>query len=295
MHIQAKFILIVILLSSNVFGDPIVVRIPKASGDYNIAHDYFVGLLRLALQKGAHGKEIPLIVETLDLEQGRAIHELLNNNIIDVYWAGTDRFRDRHLRAIRIPLTRGLLGFRQFIIRKDMAPEFDKIDSLQKLKKFHACQGLAWPDTNILRSAGLSVYEVSGFKNIFTMVAAGRCDYFPRAIYEGKAELLKANSEYPNLILYDSLFLHYPFAVNFFLNFKNEHIALWIERGLEKMIDSGEMLEYMKSNDPTKDTFLKKKRNIRLIEITNADFPSYGVFSDRRYWVQPEDIFVIDK
>ncbi len=38
---------------------PSVIRLPKPRSQFDIAHPYYVGLLRLALQKAANGRPLP--------------------------------------------------------------------------------------------------------------------------------------------------------------------------------------------------------------------------------------------
>jgi hypothetical protein len=291
-HIIIAMMLWCCLHAAAVYAEPAVLRVPKAQSDFSVPQDYFVQLLRKALVKGANGREVPQLVETSVLEQGRATHELVKGGLIDVYWMGTDKFREQNLRAIRIPLDRGLLGFRRFIIHRDMRAKFDQVSNLTELKQFVACQGLDWPDTRILTSAGLSVREISGFEHLFQQVVAKRCDYFPRGYFEVLPELEHRKDIYPDLIEYKSLILHYPFTVYFFVNRKNETLAQWLELGLERMIDDGELMVYMQQHPLTAHIFpLAQTKNTRRINIPNPLLTEDTNYKNSRYWFQPEDFF----
>lgn len=270
---------------------PSAIRVASAKPEFAVAQDYFVGMLRRALELGAQGRAVPVIQQVGLMEQKQGLQEMVRGKIIDVYWMGTDQEREEKLRAIRIPLDRGLVGFRRFITRQSMSSVLDGIDSLGALKSLIACQGKDWPDTAILRAAGLRVIEIANFERMFQQLDLSKCDYFPRGYFEGFSELDVRKQKYPDLILYDSLVLHYPFALYFFVNKKNEDLALWIEHGLEKMIDSGEFLRYMQAHSLTRHVFpLSSTRGMRVIEIHNPRLPFDTHVKDSRYWFQPEEV-----
>ena len=66
---------------------------------------------------------------------------------------------------------------------------FDQTSTLAELKKLSACQGMHWPDSDILEQAGFKVMRAVKFESMYEMLLAGRCDYFPRSVAEGYAEV----------------------------------------------------------------------------------------------------------
>jgi hypothetical protein len=274
-----------------VFAAPGVIKIPKPQPDSKGAQHYYVELLRLALARGAAGRAVPVLEETSAMEQGRAIYELTRGAIADVYWMGTNIEREKKLRAIRIPLDRGLIGYRRFIIRADRQVEFNAVNNGADLKQLLGCQGLDWPDVDIMRAAALRVTEVAVLEGLFQQVVAKRCDYFPRGYYEAVPELAQRRLAYPELMEYQNLVLHYPFAIYFFVRRDNEELARWIEQGLEQMIDSGEFLAYITSHPLTSHIFPLHKNSLptRTIHIANPFLPADTNSTNARYWFQPAD------
>lgn len=269
---------------------PSAVRVASAKPEFAIAQDYFVGILKRALELGAQGRPVPVIQQVGLMEQKLGLQEMVRGKIIDVYWMGTDPEREEKLRAIRIPLDRGLVGYRRFITRQSMTHVFDGVHSLSSLRPLVACQGKDWPDTAILRAAGLRVVEIASFERMFQQLDLFKCDYFPRGFFEAYSEIDVRKKKHPDLILYESLVLHYPFGLYFFVNQKNEDLALWIEQGLEAMIDSGEFLRYMHAHPLTRKAFpLSGSKGMRMIEITNPRLPFDTHTKDSRYWFQPEE------
>lgn len=266
------------------------IRIQRPPAADDVPQSYYVGLLQKALHKGARGRTVPKIVAVHIMEQGRANRELLKGNLIDLFWVGTELEKEQQLRAIRIPLERGLTGFRKFTILQARQPEFDRLQGLLQLQRLTACQGSHWPDTQILQAAQLPVMASPVYEHLFPQLAAGRCDYFPRGVHEGEAEINQRNTQQAALSRYQDIMLHYPFAVYFFTTKQHEVLAQWLEQGLEAMIDDGELLAYMQQHPFTAKVFpLSRENASRWFELHNPLLPVDTDYQNRRYWFVPAD------
>lgn len=269
---------------------PSQIRVPKPRSVHDVSHQYYMELLHKVLHKAAAGRLLPDILPVAEMEQGRAVRELQKGQIIDLFWMGTDRDKEQQLRAIRIPLERGLMGFRMLTIQRNQLEKFSQISSLQQLHKLTACQGLSWPDTQILQQAGLKVLTSPVYENLFKQVNAGRCDYFPRGLHEGQTELRERATLYPGLMRYPDMMLHYPFAIYFFTGKQNEALAQWIEQGLELMIADGELLAHMRQHPLTAHVFpLSQFTMAHWLELQNPGLSPETNFTDRHYWFVPAD------
>ncbi len=113
---------------------------PEAKNDQR--NHYYLGLLSMALEKtqDSHG-DFVLAASNLKMQQGRAINELERDANIDVVWSMSTQEREAKLLPVRIPLLKGLLGHRIFIIRKNDEERFLNISSTQQLKHLVAGQG----------------------------------------------------------------------------------------------------------------------------------------------------------
>jgi len=269
---------------------PTELKVPLPRSEYDISHQYYVGLLRLALQKAAKGRDTPRLVTTVKVEQADSIQALAQQKLIDVFWVGTDHNKEQQLRAIKIPLERGLMGFRKFTIVRSMKSQLDQVHELADLKKLRACVGTDWPDRAILEHAGLPILAVDHYEQLFAQLAAGACDYFPRGLHEGKAELSLRAAHYPQLVRYQDVMLHYPFAVYFFTSHDNEALAQWIEEGLEQLIRNGELLNYMQQHPLTRHVFpLSQYQAKSWITLENPIISDTNTMAMPRYWFLPVD------
>ncbi|AWB68772.1 hypothetical protein C2869_21270 [Saccharobesus litoralis] len=269
---------------------PIQLKVPKARSSFDISHDYHIKLLEKALIKASEGRAIPDIVATFDMSQGRAMAELIKGELLDVYWLGTDTIAEHKLRAIRVPTTRGLIGYRKLIIRKESHAVFDKVNSLERLQTLVACQGTHWPDTQILKDAGLKVTTSVQYETLFKMLANRRCDYFPRGYHDYKKELELRYTLYPDLVSYDGILLHYPFAVYFFTRHENEALAKWIEVGLHALAKEGEIERFMQQHPLTAHVFpLTNENHALYLDIANSLLPEDTPYQDHTLWYQATD------
>jgi len=273
-----KFFTLLFFLSTLVLGVESCVTIIPPQSKFDSRHSYFKGLIELILKCD--------VKYSSKMEQGRVFAELQQKHIIDVYWAGTSIERENEFNAIRIPLIKGLLGYRVFIIKKTREKEFDEISNFKDFKNLIPCQGTHWPDTSILESNGIKVIKNPNYESMFLQVTHGRCDYFPRGIHEAYSEMKARVVSYPELMLYDKKMLYYPFPMYFFTSKSDKLLAKRIEDGLNRIIDSGEFEEYMKTHDTTKHLFpLQKWKSKTIYRLNNPILPKDTDFKNRKYWI----------
>ena len=136
--------------------------------------------------------------------------------------------------AVRIPLLKGLLGHRIFIIRNGDQKRFSRIDNLTHLSQLQAGMGRFWGSTKVLKEAGLPVVTSVKFKNLFHMLDGSRFDYFPRAVHEPWTEV----AEHSELALdvERNLLLIYPYAMYFYMKQGNSRLHQLLMQGLELAI-----------------------------------------------------------
>ncbi len=114
------------------------------------------------------------------IKQGRVISYIERGKKFRVIATMTSPEREQHVWPIRIPIYKGLLGYRVFIIREEDQPIYAAINNLEELKKLSAIQGHDWPDCEILESNGFKLYRSPNYRGIFSMLRLKRADYFPR-------------------------------------------------------------------------------------------------------------------
>ena len=252
----------------------VTVRILGPRTQVDPVYDYFYQLITLVLSKtAAENEQINIVtINGINITQGRRLR-YLDDKLVDVLWTGTDSNRERLYRPVRIPLLGGLLGYRIALIHKDNREKFNNITQ-QQLKTLTACQGAHWPDSDILEDNGFKVERVVHYDSMFKMLVRKRCDYFPRAIYEGFAEQEALKDSMPEIIAIDNFIIHYPFHFYYFVDHDNSQLAKRLQIGLMAAFKDGSWLQLMKNHAITKNLFpLTKWHNKRFFELQNYELP----------------------
>ncbi|MFZ6674466.1 substrate-binding periplasmic protein [Undibacterium sp. Xuan67W] len=213
-----------------------IIRYPRVSATADPHVDYVIELLTLAIKHS--GQTFQLVPNADPMQQARAIYEMSSKSgTIDVIWTMTTDERETQLLPIRIPIDKGLIGWRISLLSANNAELFREVTSLQDLSRFSAGQELDWPDVSILRNNGLAVQISTSYEPLFTMLKGGRFNYFPRSVFEINNEL----NSHPklNLTIDKYLVLHYPSALYFFVTPREPKVAEAIQVGLEEITKNG--------------------------------------------------------
>jgi hypothetical protein len=244
--ILAGFIL---LFSFNAQSASWQITFPRPLEATSTIEEYPIQLLSLALAQT--GVNYQLKHSENILTKGKALDRLQDNREINIVWGMTSPQREKDLLPIRIPIFKGLIGWRLLLIRQDMAERFEYIQKLEHFIKLAPLQGRDWPDTKILQYNGFDVVTERTSSALLKMLSNAQGDFFPRSIIEVWEEL--ANNDAVNQIqVQPTLGIHYPSAIYFFVNKKSVPLANLIEKGLEKAIENGKFealfVKYYKAN-----------------------------------------------
>jgi hypothetical protein len=234
-----KLILLTIFIffSGAIQGASWQVTFPRPTDSSTTIDEYPLQLLALALDQT--GVNYQLIPSENMLTKAKSLDRLEANREINIVWGMTSPQRESDLLPIRIPIFKGLIGWRLLLIRQDMAERFEYIQQLEHLVKLSPIQGRDWPDTKILQSNGFDVITDRTQTGLMQLLGNAQGDFFPRSIIEIWEELATSDTQ-PELKIQDSIGIRYPAAVYFFVNKNSVPLANLIEIGLEKAIKNGQ-------------------------------------------------------
>lgn len=246
---------------------------------------YTVAMIKLAL---AHmDNKYALSVSNEDFTQARS-NELVKNGGLDLIWTTTGKETEEELEPVRIPLFKGLLGCRIFIINKDNQYKFDNIKTLDDLKKLTFGQGKTWTDGKILEANGLKVVKTSKYENLFYMADGGRFDAFPRGVHEPFGEV--AARPKLNLGVEKNILLIYTMDLYLYTGKNNAKLAREFEQAFNKAIADGSFDKLFYSSPQVKDIMEKANMKDRKIFYLDNPFLSKETPLDRKeLWVDPKD------
>jgi hypothetical protein len=228
----------ILLFSVNAKSASWQITFPSSLETASTIDEYPIKLLALALDQT--GVSYQLIPSDNFLSKGKAIDRLQDNREINIVWGMTNVQREKDLLPIRIPIFKGLIGWRLFLIRQDMAERFTYIQQFEHLVKLSPLQGREWPDTKILQSNGFDVITERNQTSLMKMLGRAQGDFFPRSIIEVWEELERSKvANEIQIQIQPSLGIRYPAAIYFFVNKKSVPLANLIETGLEKAIENG--------------------------------------------------------
>ncbi|MEO3677985.1 substrate-binding periplasmic protein [Rheinheimera fenheensis] len=263
-------------------ADAVIYSWPATMLDDPRGH-YPIALLHLALEKaGSHYHPIP---SKRDQAQWRTLRQLESGNGMDVVWTFTSVEREEKLLPVRIPIDRGLLGWRLLLIRQQDSERFKNITTSEQLQGLRAVQGHDWPDFAILQHNQFDVIPSTFYAGMFAMLQLGRVDYFPRSLTEIPSEL-HSKASY-RLTIADNLVLHYPAPLYYFVHPSRPQLAQAIEQGLRQAMADGSMQQLFLQHfaDAIAQARLTERRIIRLENpFLHPDTP----LNNHSLWFNPE-------
>ncbi len=230
------FAVSLLLISINAQAALWSITYPRPIDDRDLRTEYPLALLTLALEKT--GVKYSLMPSDRIMLQGKALRQLRENREVNVVWSMTDSQREKDLLPIRIPLAKGLIGWRVFLINELNEGRFHEGMSKNELLKLVPISGEEWPDTKILQANGFNVFTVPSYGNAAEVLETNKADFFPRSVMEVLNEVNVG--ELPAEVkLEKNLAIYYPTALYFFVNKGNTTLARLIETGLQMAIEDG--------------------------------------------------------
>ncbi len=272
-------------VSSHVLSAEKIIRVNDFS-DPNAA--YAIKMLKLAI---AHSDKPNYQVEVIreDLTQARVNEEVRSGGLLDLCWASSDAQIESQLRPIRIPLFKGLLGYRIFIINKSNQAKFDKIQTIDDLKKLTIGQGRTWADGRILEANGFNVIKTNKYPSLFYMVEGGRFDGFPRGVHEPFSELEARPTM--DLAVEKNLMVYYQMPFYLFVSPDNQALAKDLETGFERAIANGEFDKVFYGDKAIQDVMQKANMKERKVfKLENPLLSKETPVGRKELWFDPQTL-----
>ena len=261
------------------------VKTLKANDSNDPNGAYTTAMIKLALEH--MDTKYNLHVGNENFTQARSNEEVKNGGL-DLIWTTTGKETEEELEPVRIPLFKGLLGCRIFIIPKGTQSKFDNIKTFDDLKKLTFGQGKTWTDGKILEANGLKVIKTSKYENLFYMTDGGRFDAFARGVHEPFGEIEKRPNL--NLEVEKNILLIYKMDFYLYTSKANAKLARELEQGFNRAIADGSFDKLFYSSPQVKDIMEKANMKNRKIFYLDNPFLSKETPLDRKeLWVDPKD------
>lgn len=247
---------------------------------------YIIGQLKNALARIDTKYKLTIMHE--NFTQARTNEEVKNQGLLNLCWTTSDPQIEQELRPIRIPILKGLLGYRILIINKKNQYKFSQVKTLDDLKQFTFGQGKTWTDTKILQANGFKVITTNKYPGLFHMVDGERFDAFPRGVNEPFGELAQ-RPDMPDLKVEDSILLVYRMPFYLFVSRDNPKLGNDIETGLNRAIADGSFDKIFYSEPNIKDVLDKANmKNRRIFNLTNPFLTKETPLDREELWFDPQ-------
>ncbi|MBN3004764.1 hypothetical protein JW897_13545 [Chromobacterium alkanivorans] len=260
---------------------------PESAADER--YDYHWAILRAALDATRASWGDYSLRFAPRMNEARQLQELGHpRGRLNVVIRETNRDYERRYLPVRIPIDRGLLGYRVLLIRDARQADFDAVTSLADLRRFSVIQGEGWGDNAILKQAGLTVVTDPNYDGLFRMLERGLGDSFSRGVAEVEEEMRVYQPQYRHIALERSLLLYYPLPTYFWFgrDAEGQRLAQRVEQGMRQMLRNGEYQRLFQKYHAGLIQRLDLKHR-RLIRIDNPFLPPSTPFADRSLWFDP--------
>ena len=239
-----------LLVAANALAQTVVIYPRSAATDSQYIYDY--DLLRMALEKTRGGfGPFELKASAVPMNQARAAEEIVaGSGAVTIFARSTAPEHEERMLPIRIPIDKGLVSYRLFLVRGEDQPLFAAVRTLDDLRKFSVGSFTTWADTKILREAGFRVVTGDSYEGLFRMLVAGRFDFFSRSVDEAFREYEERKGDLPGMKVEDTILLYFPTTRYFFVQRSDAglELAQRVETGLNAMIRDGSFEAYFRKN-----------------------------------------------
>lgn len=282
-------ILLFSLLCTPAFSSGITITHRAPESAFDTRFDYPLALIVAAMEatKDEYGGYQLVQAPNMNFQRAQLPYyiEKLENFVFE---NAASKENEEKLLSIKIPIAKGLYGYRLFLIHKDNQPLFDQVTTLEDLKQLRIGVGRTWLDSPILSDNGFRVVTGGNYEGLFRMLITRRFDGFSRGINEAFHEQEERVHRLPELAVEKALCLHYPMPRYFYTAKGNTAFAGRLTQGLETIIANGTFDEiWLKYHHK----FLVQAdlENRTIFRISNPYIPDSVPLDDPKYFYLPKE------
>ena len=265
--------------------DVYTIDLNSSKSNYNRQHIH--ALLTAALQASSV-KYGPYELRTspIRMERARLLEEMRSGALVNLSAQVTSEEWEHALIPIRIPVDKGLAGYRISLIDGRNQARLSQVQTLAQLKAIPLGVGRQWSSTAVLEHAGFKVVEGNSQAGLHSMLAAERFLYFPRGLDEAIYEQANNVAAFPALALERDLALYFPLPRYFFLARGQAHLAQRLEYGLQLLLEDGrfDRIFHEYYDDVIAQVGLRRRR---VFSIPNPYLTPETPLSNKAYWYDP--------
>lgn len=235
----STFFIFLSLSFSAIAIDSILTNHPLSALDHR--YDYPKKLLERVLQvtQEEYGY-FKVSTNGVSMNRTRALASLIEGKHLHVMAEAPKPKWTESLLSVRIPIRKGIQGFRLFLTKNQHIERLSKISTLDEFKSIPTGSGEQWSTTRVLESAGFNVIKGVDYEGLFGMLVRDRFITFGRGINEVFAEYNDRKSSLKDLTIDERFVLYIPLPTYFFVTPTKPELRDRIEKGLLELIRNGE-------------------------------------------------------
>ncbi|MES0881150.1 hypothetical protein [Roseibium sp. SCP14] len=268
---------------------PIPARIVtlKPHGQEDGRYRYVEILLEKILGKA--GSQAKVAQAQTRYSRDRLLQELIKGENIHVIAEAPKPGWEEQLLPIRIPIRKGLQGYRLFLINRQDQAALANVNSLEELQDFATGSGAQWSTRSVMEQAGFQVVTSEDYEALFKMLKLRRFVTFGRGINEVFKEQESFAGGNGDLIVEKTLCLFIPLPTYFFVSPAHPELAKLIELGLKQMIADGSFDQHFLTfhhADLSRANLSKRK----IFSISNPNLSGQTPIGEPSYWLDPASL-----
>ncbi|TWB27820.1 hypothetical protein [Nitrospirillum bahiense] len=230
---------------------------------------YVLKVLKLALDKSGRPYVLKVDNHTLPTAQVLRLLEQPDNGTVDVYWLPTAPALEAHFQPVRVPLARGLMGYRLLAVNEAAQAKINAGTPLSP-GQVSLAQGPGWPEARLLRAAGQTVHETAG--NLYNEVATGGADAVPRSSLDIDQEVERAQQAgVPVTVARDVALFYRDFYLYFFVAKHNDRLADMLQDGLYQAYADGAFMALFRNDPQIRAAMAYTRQGRRMLVLANPD------------------------
>jgi len=217
------------------------------------------------------------------MKRTRALKELIRGKNLHVMAEAPKPEWTSKVLSIRIPIRKGIQGYRLFLIKKQTQTILNNISSFEEFKSIPTGSGDQWSTTKVLEENKFNVIKGTNYEGLFTMLMLNRFSTFGRGINEAFSEFDQHSKKYPDLAIDNKFALFIPLPTYFFVSPTKIKLRDRIEKGLTKLINSGEFDKIFQEEFGD----IIKKANLaarKIYRIPNSNLSVQDPVGIKEYW-----------
>jgi len=255
----------------------------ESETDRRITHKQEVLKAALDATRSKYG-DYEIQLDQTYMNPSRAFHELTIGKAINVHFALTNGERERTATPIRIPVRRGMASYRLLLIHKDSLKAFEKVETLEDLKRLRVGLNKGWTNYAVMQSQGFNVVPLGNYDSMFGMLSLQRCDYLLRAVNEVYDEIEARQHSSVSLAVAPGIAVYLPSVTYIFVSKSEPRLAQRLTEGMQILVANG-TLERLFDKHHAASIAKAGLDKRKLLYVPNPLLPGNIPWSDKRLWM----------